>query len=105
MDSVWTKPSFWASLCAVGVAMAVLSAIVQSQTDEKEVKSKAVLRDGILGAIFTTIVWVLSPETMTTLTTTASSVVNEVSTATTAIAAKAEAVASELDVQVGPAKF
>lgn len=105
MDSVWTKPSFWASLCIVGVVMAVLSAVVQSQTDTKEVKSKAVLRDGLLGAIFTTIVWVLSPETMTSITTTASSVVTDVSTATTAIAAKAEAIAADLDVQVGPAKF
>ncbi len=105
MDSFWTKPMFWASVAIVGVVMAGTSAFVQSQTDQKEVKSKAVLRDGLLGGIFTTIVWVLSPETMTSITTSASSVVSDVSTATSAIAAKAEAVAAELDVQVGPAKF
>jgi len=101
MDSFWSKPTFWASIVVVGVVMAGISAGVQSQTDEKKIKNKAVLRDGILGAIFATIVWVLSPETMDSVTTTATSFVSDAGQAVKDVAT----VASDMDVQIGPAKF
>lgn len=64
MDSLVYNPMVWVSALVIGLIMAGASAAVQSQIDEKKIKTNAVFRDGLLGAIFTAIVWVLAPDTM-----------------------------------------
>ena len=81
--------------------MVIASAFVQLKaSDEKEIKTKGLVRDGILGAIFTTIVWVLSPESM-----------NKVFDGLKSIGGDAAEIVkktgghTEFDVQVGPVGF
>lgn len=100
------NPSFFVSVLIGGILLASISAGFQYMNEEnnKQIKPKAVLRDGILGIIFTAIAWTFFPDTMSNL---SSSVTSKVSTATT------ESVKSvvrsgggfEYDIQVGPARF
>lgn len=97
----------WVSALVIGLVMAGVSAGIQSQIDEKVIKTNAVFRDGLLGAIFTCIVWTLAPDTMISLTSsvqtllssTSSSVATSITTSTQAIGG------GDVDVQVGPVKF
>jgi hypothetical protein len=106
MESFWSLPSYWISILFVVLTSIGLSAFIQLNNDTKELKNKALVRDGILGAIFTTIVWVMSPETMTTLSSSVNNMVGGVQEATqtlgnTALSYKL----GDVDIQVGPAKF
>ena len=105
MDSFWTTPTYWVSiLIVVGISLA-LSSFVQSQVDEKKISQKAVVRDGILGAIFATIVWVMSPETMSSIANSATSLVGGAQEAAQTLGNTQVHKLGEMDVQVGPAKF
>ena len=69
-------------------------------------KNKALLRDAILGAIFTTIVWVMSPETMTSIASSAQGLVGGAQEAAKTLGSTATyKLGEDVDVQVGPAKF
>jgi hypothetical protein len=101
MDSLWSNPIVWASAILIGLVMAGLSAFVQKQVDTKEIKSNAVLRDGLLGAIFTSIIWVLAPDTMLSITSSIKSMVSDSASSVTS----SITVPTDVDVQVGPVKF
>jgi len=81
------------------ITLAVISGVYQLNSEEsgKTIKPKAVLRDGILGAIFTAMAWTLVPESMKSIT-------ESVTTAATTTAISASN-PFEYDVQVGPPRF
>ena len=97
----------------IGAAvLAAVSAFLQSQHEDAKpgepLNTKAVMRDGILGAIFTAMAWTLVPESMKSLTESVSSVATSAATtvATTASeATKKVASSADIDLQVGPARF
>jgi hypothetical protein len=108
MDSFWSLPSFWVSILVVCTLSVGASAFIQLNTDEKQLKNKALVRDAILGAIFTTIVWVMSPETMTSIASSAQGLVGGAQEAAKTLGGTATyklGEVSDVDVQVGPARF
>lgn len=105
MDSFWTTPTYWVSILIVVSISVGLSSFVQSQVDEKKINQKAVVRDGILGAIFATIVWVMSPETMSSIANSATSLVGGAKEAAQTLGNTQVHKLADMDVQVGPAKF
>jgi len=106
MDSFWSFPSFWISIFVVCALSAGASAFIQLNTEGKKLKNKALLRDSILGAIFTTIVWVMSPETMISISNSTQGLVGGAQDAAKTLGTtyKMGEIGS-VDVQVGPAKF
>jgi hypothetical protein len=103
------NPSFFASVVIGGILLAAISAGFQYMNEEnnKQIKPKAVLRDGILGVIFTAMAWSFFPDTMSDL---SSSVTSKVSAATTesvksAVRSGGTGGGFEYDIQVGPARF
>ena len=100
---VFENPMFLVSLLIGALALAGVSAGFQKYSEETEgqIKPKAVLRDGILGAIFTAMAWTFLPDSMKQLT---ESVVSTATTATTTVASTVAHV-GDYDVQIGPARF
>ena len=98
------NPGFFISLVIGGIVLAGISSAYQMYNPENsgKVKPKAVLRDGLLGAIFVAMAWTFVPESMKSVT---ESVTSSVSTATTTVANTASSITSDFDVQVGPARF
>lgn len=89
----------------IGAGFLALSSFAwQKYSDENEgqVKPKAILRDGILGAIFTAMAWMFLPDSMKQLT---ESVATSMSSTTTAVVSTTKAVSSDYDIQIGPARF
>jgi len=107
MDSFWSLPSFWISILIACLLSVGVSAFVQLNTDENKIKNKALVRDGILGAIFTTIVWVMSPETMDSISSTAQNLIGGAKEAAQTLGSTTSTykLGEEVDIQVGPAKF
>jgi hypothetical protein len=107
-----TNPSFLVSLFIGGALLALASSAYQifgSDTDG-EVNPKAVLRDGLLGIIFTAMAWTLIPESMNSV---SSSIVGGVSSVTDTLEHTGGAILSGggsgsgggPDLQIGPARF
>ncbi len=101
-----TNSTFLVSLVIGAVALAVISGAFQMYTGDDEdgprtIKPKAVVRDGILGAIFTAMAWTLVPDSMKNMTESLGSTV----TAAAASTVGSVGGASEFDLQVGPARF
>lgn len=101
-----TNPGFLISLFVGGAILAAASSAYQifgSDTDG-EVNPKAVLRDGLLGVIFTAMAWTFIPESMKSMT---SSVASGVSSATDTLESSGGALLSGggPDLQIGPARF
>ena len=105
MDSFWSLPSFWISILIACLLSVGVSAFVQLNTDENKLKNKALVRDGILGAIFTTIVWVMSPETMDSISSSAQNLIGGAKETAQTLGSTTYKLGEEVDVQVGPAKF
>ena len=114
MDSFWSSTSFWVSIFVVVIVSVGISAFIQMNTDEHEIRPKSLIRDGILGSIFTTIVWVLSPETMNSISSGVQSMVGGAKEAAQTLGNTSSSSSSTSttysmggmdDVQVGPAKF
>jgi len=101
---VLENPFFFVSIVSGALILASVSAGFQYLNEEnnKQVKPKAVLRDGILGAIFTAMAWMFLPDTMKNLTDSISSVTN---TTDTTVSIMKKSIPSEYDVQVGPPRF
>ena len=99
------NPYFFVTVVSGALLLASVSAGFQYLNEEnnKQVKPKAVLRDGILGAIFTSMAWMFLPDTMKDLTHSVSSIATSTSEAT--ISAVKKSIPSEYDVQVGPPRF
>jgi sensor histidine kinase regulating citrate/malate metabolism len=105
MDSFWSLPSFWVSILISCLLSIGVSAFIQLNTDENKIKNKALVRDGILGAIFTTIVWVMSPETMDSISSSAQNLIGGAKEAAQTLGSTTYKLGEEVDIQVGPAKF
>lgn len=100
---VFENPMFFVSLLIGAAALAGVSALFQKYSEETEglIKPKAVLRDGLLGGIFTAMAWTFLPDSMKHLT---DSVVSSASNATTTVA-KTVVNVGDYDVQIGPPRF
>lgn len=93
---VFENPMFFASLVIGAVVLAGISSAYQVYGPDSEgsVKPKAVLRDGLLGLIFTAMAWTFIPESMNSLAKTVTTVNSAVSSTV-----------GDYDVQIGPARF
>ncbi len=101
-----SNPSFLTSLLLGAVVLAAISGAFQMYTGEEgegaqAIKPKAVMRDGILGAIFTAMAWTLVPDSMKQMSESLTSTV----TAAAATASSAASNAPDFDLQVGPPRF
>lgn len=113
MDIDLTNPTMWLSMLVGAAVLAAVSAFLQSQHEDAKpgepLNTKAVMRDGILGAIFTAMAWTLIPESMKSLTETVSSSVTSAATTVTSVASEATkkvgGSGADIDLQVGPARF
>lgn len=112
MDIDLTNPTLWLSMVVGAAVLAAVSAFLQSQHEDAKpgepLNTKAVMRDGILGAIFTAMAWTLVPESMQSLTESISSVAtNAATTVATSAAEATKKVTSgaDIDLQIGPAQF
>lgn len=99
------NPYFFVTVVSGALILASVSAGFQYLNEEnnKQIKPKAVLRDGILGAIFTAMAWMFLPDTMKDLSTSVSSIAT--STTETTVTTIKKSIPSEYDVQVGPPRF
>ena len=110
---VYTNPMFWVSLLVGGIALAAISYGFQMAQDEgqgqsKELNVKGLVRDSILGGIFTAMAWTFVPEFMKSITQSATSAVSTVSTvvsSTGSVVGSATSAVTDVDVQVGPPRF
>jgi hypothetical protein len=93
----------------IGAAfLAGVSSLYQLYGPETEgaVKPKAILRDGILGAIFTAMAWTFVPESMKGVADSLSSTMPSVPTMSGGgISSKSVSFGPDFDVQIGPARF
>jgi hypothetical protein len=112
MDIDLTNPTMWVSIVVGAVVLAATSAFLQSQHEDAKpgepLNRKALVRDGILGAIFTAMAWTLIPESMQSLTESVGSSVTSAATTVTSVASEATkkvGSGAEIDLQVGPARF
>ena len=118
-----TNPMFWVSIVLGGVIVAAVSYGFQMAQEEaqasKELNVKGLIRDVLLGGIFTAMAWVLIPDTMKSITNSVSSIkalttstVAAVSTSTVTQTGGAsttvpvvQTLPGDVDIQVGPARF
>ena len=105
-----TNPSFLTSHVVGAVVIALASGLWQMYGDkeaEGQVKPKAVIRDAILGGIFTAMAWTLVPESMKQVTDSVSSSVASASAAAAGSVSSAvsSATSGALELQVGPPRF
>lgn len=100
---VFDNPMFMLSLLIGAVLLAGISSAYQvyGPESEGEIKPKAVMRDGILGAIFTAMAWTLIPDSMKHVT---ESVTSSVATVATSAVSVAPGL-GDYDLQIGPARF
>jgi hypothetical protein len=100
---LFDNPMFFVSLLIGAAILAGISSAYQVYGPESEgqVKPKAVMRDGILGAIFTAMAWTLVPDSMKSVT---ESVTSTVATAATSAVSVAPGL-GDYDLQIGPARF
>ncbi len=112
MDSVsLTNPTFWMSVAVGAIVLAASSAAWQKfgLRDEEEAQeprtlnTKAMVRDGILGAIFTAMAWTLVPDSMKSLSDSVGSGVASAAATTTASLSRSSG--ADFDLQIGPARF
>jgi hypothetical protein len=104
MDN-FENPNVVLTLILGAVFLAGVSTVYQLYGPDAEgaVKPKAVVRDGLLGAIFTGMAWTFVPESMNGVTHSLLSLFT--STQTIQPSLKSVSFVSDFDVQVGPARF
>ena len=115
MESIpYTNPVFWATVLIGGLLLCALSAAItyyqNKDTEEPVVNLKGLVRDAILGSIFTAMGWALVPESFESVANTVSSSVSTtVSSVSTNTLMKGgtplPSVSADFDLQVGPAMF
>jgi len=110
----YTNPVFWATVLIGGLLLCALSASItyyqNKDTEEPKVNVKGLVRDTILGSIFTAMGWALVPESFESVAkTVSSSVSTTVSSVSTNTLMKGGAslpsLGGDFDLQVGPAMF
>jgi hypothetical protein len=114
MDSVsLTNPTFWMSVAVGAIVLAAASGAWQmfglrdeeEQQQPRKLNTKAMARDGILGAIFTAMAWTLVPDSMKSLSDSVGSGVSTAASSTASIATRARAVSGDFELQIGPPRF
>jgi len=111
-----TNPMFWVSIVLGGVIIAAVSygfQLAQEDPEAKELNVKGLVRDLLLGGIFTTMAWTLVPDTMKTITNSISSFSSTTSLtpvqigsgSSTTGTAPTQTLPGDVDIQVGPARF
>jgi hypothetical protein len=104
----YTNPVFWATVLIGGLLLCALSASItyyqNKDTEEPKVNIKGLVRDTILGSIFTAMGWALVPESFESVAKTVTSSVSGVST-NTLMKGGAPLPSADFDLQVGPAMF
>ena len=101
---VFENPAFFISILIGGIILAGVSSAYQLYSEENEgkVKPKAVIRDGLVGSIFVALAWSFIPDSMQSI---ANKFTSTATTITNAVEKTAQAITSEIDVQIGPARF
>jgi preprotein translocase subunit Sec61beta len=101
---MFENPAFVISIVIGGIILAGISSAYQLYSEENEgkVKPKAVLRDGLLGSIFVALAWTFIPDSMQGL---ASKFASTTEAVTNVVEKTAQAITSEIDIQIGPARF
>lgn len=105
---VFENPMVFMTVVVGAAFLAGVSGLYQLYGPESEgaVKPKAVLRDGILGAIFTAMAWTFVPESMKGVADSLSSTIATVPTLTGGgTSSKSVSFGPDFDVQIGPARF
>ena len=103
-----THSGFWTTVIIGFLIVGVVNVLLQYQNDPEQINQKAIVRDGILGAIFTAMAWTLAPETMESL---ASKVVSTTKDTTHSIISggssflESSSSLGEIDLHVGPPRF
>lgn len=105
-SNIWSSVTPWIMILSVGTVITVINAGIQWKTNSEDFKSKAAIRDGLLGSIFTAMIWVLVPDTMQSLV----SAIPSASSTTESVVKLAAPLGrqrglSEFDLQVGPPMF
>ncbi len=105
----FTHSGFWTTVLIGIVVVCIVNVILQYQNDPEQINQKAILRDGILGGIFTAMAWTLAPETMESL---ASKVVSATKDSTHSVISSGSSFLEssssslgEIDLHVGPPRF
>lgn len=103
----FTNTGFWTTVVIGIVIVCIVNVILQYQNDPEQINQKAVVRDGILGGIFTAMAWTLAPETMESL---ASKVVTITKDSTKSVMSGGTSFLEsssfgEIDLHVGPPRF
>jgi hypothetical protein len=107
-----SNPAFIGSVILAGILLAGLSGVLQMYGSEAKsdepLNIRAIIRDGILGGIFTAMAWVLVPDTMKGLTSSISS--GAVAAATSVVSSTQSGGASATsglgpELQIGPPRF
>ena len=108
-----TNPMFWMSLLLGGIVLAAISYGFQMAQDESNenqtLNVKGIIRDMLLGGIFTAMGWTLLPDAMTNITSGASSLLTTASSIasvkTSGGGSGGSGGSNGPDVQVGPPRF
>jgi hypothetical protein len=104
---VFENPMLLATVVIGAAFLAIVSSLYQMYGPESEgtIKPKAVLRDGVLGAIFTAMAWSFAPESMKGVADSLSSSMTSAPSMTGGGATKSVSFSPDFDIQVGPARF
>ena len=117
-----TNPMFWVSIVLGGVIVAAVSygfQLAQEDPEAKELNVKGLIRDVLLGGIFTAMAWTLVPDTMKSITNSVSSFSvpstttvapvqtgsGSSTTSATPSSSSTQTLPGDVDIQVGPARF
>lgn len=106
-----SSPMFWVTLCVGGISLAAISygfQIGQNDGEQRPFNVKGIIRDTLLGVIFTAMAWTFVPDFMQTLTTSVSSSISSTSTAISSVKSEGGGggtISNDIDVQVGPPRF
>jgi hypothetical protein len=103
-----TNPMFWVSIILGGIILAAISygfqmAQEEDETTPKQFNVKGVIRDFLLGGIFTTMAWTFLPDVMNSFTTSISSAT--VSSTSSSVKSGGGDGTGDVVLQVGPARF
>lgn len=98
----FTHSGFWSTVVIGCVVVGIVNAFLQYQNDPENINQKAVLRDSILGGIFTAMAWTLAPETMESL---AIKIATTTKDTTSSILNGSSSSLGEIDLHVGPPRF
>ena len=100
----YTQPGFWIAIATGGIVVGTLGTLQQFQTKEKDesIKLRAVLRDIIIGAFLTSLIYMFIPESIENLISQGQEVISKATSGTSSISSLTK---PELELRTGPARF